>query len=64
MTSEEEQRLYRVLFEGSDEEVVARIVPKKGRLLLFDGKIKHASSQPKENKRIIINYGIKNDYKR
>jgi hypothetical protein len=47
-----------------DEKIVARISPKKGRVLLFDGKIKHASSQPKNSKRIIINYGLKNDYQR
>ena len=47
-----------------NEKMAARISPKKGRVLLFDGIIKHSSSQPKTNNRIIINYGFKNDCQR
>jgi hypothetical protein len=48
-------------FFDDDEKIMAKVSPKKGRILVFDGRTLHASSQPKKNKRIIINYGIKND---
>ena len=40
--------------------VYKRVQPKKGRILLFDGLIYHASSTPKEGKRIVLNFDLKN----
>lgn len=38
---------------------ISRVVsPKKGRLILFDGKIYHSSGKPKNNVRCIINYNF------
>ena len=35
-----------------------RVSPKRGRLVMFDGKRYHCSSQPKENLRCIINFNL------
>lgn len=36
----------------------ARVAPKKGRFVCFDGKRYHCSSQPKNNLRCIINFDL------
>ena len=36
----------------------ARVTPKKGRLVMFDGARYHCSSQPKESYRCIINFDL------
>jgi hypothetical protein len=39
--------------------ILDKITPKKGRLLLFDGKIKHASGHPVDFlKRCVINFNL------
>jgi hypothetical protein len=43
---------------SSGQPISKRITPKKGRIVLFDGSIFHASSMPTKNKRIILNYDI------
>ena len=43
-------------FNGKN--IIKRVSPKKGRCVLFDGKIFHASSKPTKEKRIVINYNF------
>jgi hypothetical protein len=48
-------------FEGIDKsrlEVKQRVSPKKGRIVLFDGKLLHNSSTPLNTHRCIINFDI------
>ena len=46
------------LFDNNNN-IINRIVPKKGSLLLFDGSIKHASGHPiKSLKRCVINFNL------
>lgn len=45
-----------VMFEGS--RVAERIPPKRGRAIIFDGSILHASSTPTLSPRIVINNNI------
>ena len=46
------------LFEG--DEVTKRITPKRGRVLVFDGSIRHASSSPVETPfRCVFNFNLK-----
>lgn len=40
-------------------EVIKKVSPKKGRLLVFDGSIYHASSSPQYKPRCVINFNIK-----
>ena len=42
-----------------DNNIVEKIIPKKGRLLLFEGKLKHASGHPVHSlKRCVINFNL------
>jgi hypothetical protein len=41
-----------------DYNVIARITPKQGRAVLFDGKYYHTAQQPTENIRCVINLDI------
>jgi hypothetical protein len=41
-----------------DVNIIRTIEPKKGRAVLFDGKYYHASSNPDEGRRCIINFNI------
>jgi hypothetical protein len=43
-------------FNGKN--IIKRVSPKKGRCVLFNGKIFHASSKPTKEKRIVINYNF------
>lgn len=46
-------------FFDDDKNVVEKITPKKGKCILFDGNILHASSSPsKNNRRIVINFNF------
>ena len=40
-------------------EVIKKVSPKKGRLLIFDGAIYHASSSPRFKPRCVINFNFK-----
>ena len=44
-------------FFDSNREIVDRISPKKGRMVVFDGLTLHASSMPSKNHRISLNIG-------
>jgi len=41
-----------------DLKIINRVTPKKGRAVLFDGSIYHASTRPTTGHRVIINFGI------
>jgi hypothetical protein len=46
-------------FFNNKKEVINKVEPKKGKCVLFDGNIYHASSSPtKHNRRIVINYNF------
>jgi len=48
-----------VLFDNETEKEFARISPKQGRILAFDGGILHAGSHPYNSEcRIVINYNL------
>ena len=38
--------------------IIKEVEPKKGRLVIFDGSIKHAAGIPKTNHRCIVNFDI------
>ena len=45
-----------------DNNIIEKIMPKKGSLLLFNGNKKHASGHPiKSLKRCVINFNLSND---
>ena len=44
-----------ILFEDDGKIEIQRVSPKKGRVLFFDGSLKHCSSRPVKNTRCIIN---------
>lgn len=44
--------------ENEELNVIARITPKKGRILLFCGRQYHAASLPENSTRIIINFDL------
>lgn len=41
-----------------DHNVLAKISPKQGRAVIFDGRYYHTAEQPKSNMRCVINYNI------
>lgn len=43
----------------TDYEVLARVTPKKGRAVVFDGALYHTAEQPTKNKRCIINFNLR-----
>ena len=43
-----------------DYKVIKKVSPKKGRLVVFDGSIYHASSSPTLMPRCVINFNLKN----
>lgn len=47
------------IFFDSNQKIVETISPKRGRCILFDGSILHASSTPTLSPRVIINTNIK-----
>jgi hypothetical protein len=42
----------------NDYNIVAKVKPKKGRALIFDGRYYHTAEQPKSNIRCVINFNI------
>ncbi len=46
------------IFYNEQEEEIKRISPKKGRIIFFDGTIKHSGSYPTKNTRAIINFNF------
>ena len=44
-----------VIFNDNGEEI-ERITPKKGRIVFFDGSIKHCSSSPTKTHRAVVNF--------
>ena len=44
-----------ILFDNNNNEI-QRVTPKKGRIVLFDGSIKHCSSSPSKIHRAIVNF--------
>lgn len=41
-----------------DHEILEKVVPKQGRMVLFDGKYYHTASQPKNDVRCVININL------
>lgn len=46
------------IFYNDQKEEIKRVSPKKGRILFFDGRIKHSGSNCTKNMRIIFNYNF------
>ena len=44
-------------FFDKDKQIVDRVTPKKGRVVVFDGLTLHASSMPSKDYRISMNIG-------
>lgn len=44
--------------QGVDVKIHQRVTPKKGRIVVFDGRRYHCSSQPVSNYRAIINFDL------
>jgi hypothetical protein len=45
--------------KDSELEILKRVSPKKGRVVLFDGSRYHSSSGPSKDVRCIINFNVK-----
>lgn len=45
-------------FEVEDHTIIARVTPKQGRAVLFDGGLYHTAEQPKNNVRCVINLDL------
>jgi hypothetical protein len=43
---------------NANDDLQLKVTPKRGRAVLFDGMIYHASSSPRENPRAIINFDV------
>jgi hypothetical protein len=44
--------------KATEENIIARVSPKKGRMLIFDGSFYHVASQPTKSMRCVINFDI------
>jgi len=44
-----------VLFQDDEETIIREVSPKKGRIVFFDGSIKHCSTTPSKKTRAVIN---------
>jgi hypothetical protein len=47
----------------TDYKLLARVTPKKGRAVIFDGAYYHTAEQPKSNIRCVINFDIEKEIK-
>jgi hypothetical protein len=47
----------------TDYKLLARVTPKKGRAVIFDGAYYHTAEQPKSNIRCVINFNIEKEIK-
>lgn len=45
---------------NEDDSVMTKVSPKKGRAVIFNGKIKHEASRPSKGERIILNINYAN----
>jgi hypothetical protein len=54
-----EKHLDKFNFVNETSKIYKQVSPKKGRCVLFDGLIYHASSTPTENERFVINFNFK-----
>jgi hypothetical protein len=50
------------IFYNNQKEEIQRVSPKKGRIIFFDGTIKHSGSFPSKNTRAIINYNFSGEF--
>ena len=50
-----------ILFDDNNNEI-KRVIPKKGRIVFFDGSIKHCSSSPSKIHRAVINFDFIGEY--
>jgi len=48
----------RVDLKAQDHEIIARVTPKQGRALIFNGSYYHTAEQPSNNIRCVINFDI------
>jgi len=46
------------VFFNSEGEIIQTVSPKKGRVVLFDGLIKHSGGIPKQKNRAVVNFDI------
>lgn len=44
--------------KATDDNIIVKVTPKQGRILMFDGKNYHTTTQAKDNIRVVINYNI------
>jgi hypothetical protein len=63
--SEGDTIIYENEFEGYDNrpfkkdlKIKQKVTPKKGRVVIFDGKYWHTAEQPEHNNRCIVNYNV------
>ena len=47
------------IFYDENNKIIKQVSPKKGRIVFFDGLIKHSGSRPKNNHRVILNITFK-----
>ena len=51
-----------VFFEDDEVTEIKRVSPKKGRIVFFNGLIKHAATFPSLNPRSVVNFGFIGEY--
>ena len=51
-----------ILYEDDEKTEIQRVTPKKGRIVFFDGSIKHCSSHPSKTHRAVINWNFLGEY--
>ena len=51
-----------ILYEDDEITEIKRISPKKGRIVFFDGSIKHCSSKPTKTHRSIVNFDFLGEF--
>jgi hypothetical protein len=51
-------RKSRFISADTDLKIAKKVDPKKGRIVLFDGRLYHAPTNPEDGRRVIINFDI------